>query len=204
MAPGLREPCSAPAPARAETLRGWWEQGGFVRRSARHSSYACWGRWWAQAPASARGPIEIGFPNPYRTLSATPYPIPGPAEGRIPVSLRLADSWTDDGSPPSAATAVRVGESAIAYRGKRNKLLIHTYVLAPVSGEVVIPIELSQTSDCRYGLIATASIPKLADGSGSLTYLGLRFRKGLFSAACPKRRLQSRVTDTFTDGTRAV
>jgi hypothetical protein len=29
-------------------------------------------------------------------------------------------------------------------------------------------------------------------------------RKGLFSAACPKRRLRSRVTDTFTDGFQAA
>jgi hypothetical protein len=211
-------------------------------------------------PGSARGPVEIGFPNPYTTVSASPSPIPVPAEGRIPVSLRLADSiWTDDGSHPSAATAVRVefdksfhldlsrvprclwtptqsyatfdwgsckpaivaggrlkwevafpeqeafrtGGEAIAYRGKRNKLLIRTYVPAPISGEVVIPVELSQMNDGRYGLIAAASIPKLAAGYGSLTYLGLRFRKGLFSAACPKRRLQFGVTDTFTDGSRA-
>lgn len=98
--------------------------------------------------------------------------------------------------------AVRVGGAATVYRGNRNKLLIRTNVPAPVSGEVIIPVELSPTSEGRYGLRATASIPKVAGGSGSLTYLGLRFRKVLFSAACPNRRLQSRVADTFADGTR--
>jgi hypothetical protein len=94
------------------------------------------------------------------------------------------------------------GETTV-YRGNRNKLLIRTYVPAPISGEVVIPIALSWMSEGIYGLSATASIPKLAGGSGSLTYLGLRFRKGLFSAACPKRSLQFGVTDTFVGGTQA-
>ena len=99
--------------------------------------------------------------------------------------------------------AFRTGAEATVYRGSRNKLLIRTYVPAPIDGEVVIPVALSPVSEGRYGLGATATIPKLAGGSGSLTYLGLRFRKGLFSAACPKRRLQSHVIDIFADGTEA-
>jgi hypothetical protein len=213
----------------------------------------------AAAPAPG-APLDDLLPHLHTSLTATPAPIPAPSEGRIPVSLRLAESiWTDDGSHPSAATEVRfeldrqlqfdlsgvprcpstpiqsyprsdwgsckpaivaggrikweialpeqeafrTGAEAIAYRANRNKLLIRTHVPAPINAEVVISVELSPTSEGRYGLSATASIPMVAGGSGSLTYLGLRFRKGLFSAACPKRRLQSRVTDTFADGTRA-
>jgi hypothetical protein len=211
--------------------------------------------------ALAEGKIDSLLPVVRSTLSATPSPVPAPSEGRIPVSLRLADSIsTDDGSHPPAAEKVRfeidrqlrldlsgvprcpwapvqrypafdwgrckpatvgggrirwevafpeketfrTGGEATAYRGNRNKLLIRTYLPAPVSGEVVIPVALSPRNEDIYGLEATASIPKVAGGSGSLTYLGLRFRKGLFSAACPKRRLQSQVTDTFADGTQAV
>jgi hypothetical protein len=210
-------------------------------------------------PSSAERLIDIGPPVLHIGVVATPAPIPAPSEGRIPVSLRLADSiGTDDGSHPSAATEVRfeldkqlrldlsgvprcpwaptqsypafdwsscepatvgsgrikwevafpereafrTGGDTTVYRGNRNKLLIRTYLPAPVSGEVVIPVGLSPPSEDRYGLSATASIPKVAGGAGALTYLGLRFRKGLFSAACPKRRLRSRVTDDFTDGTR--
>ena len=210
-------------------------------------------------PTAARGPIDIGYPNLHTTFSATPAPVPVPSEGRIPVSLRLADSvWTDDSTHPPATTevrfefdksyrldlsevkrcpwaplqsypafdwstcasavvatgrikwevalpeteAVRVGGQAIAYRGSANRLLIRTEVPAPVRGEVVIPAKLSRGAEGVYDLEATATIPQVAGGSGSLTYLGLRFRKGLFSVACPKRRLQSLAIDTFADGTR--
>lgn len=51
-----------------------------------------------------------------------------------------------------------------------------------------------------YGFRASVPIPKIAGGYGSLVQLGLRFRKGLFSVACPQGRLQSRVTDSFADG----
>lgn len=81
------------------------------------------------APPAPGAPLDDLLPHLHTRPTVEPTPIPVPSEGRIPVSLRLADSI-------------------------------------------------------------------------SLTYLGLRFRKGLFSAACPKRRLQSRVTNTFADGTR--
>jgi hypothetical protein len=210
--------------------------------------------------ALAEGRIDSPLPVVHTTLTATPAPIPAPSEGRVPVSLRLADTVsTDDGSHPPAAAEIRfeldrqlrldlsgvprcpwasihsypafdwsickpaivaggrigwevafpereafqAGGETTVYRGNRNKLLIRTYVSAPISSEIVIPIALSLASEGRYGLSATASIAGLAGGSGSLTYLGLRFRKGLFSAACPKRRLQFGVTDTFADGTEA-
>jgi hypothetical protein len=209
------------------------------------------------ASSAQGGALNDLLPHLHATFSATPSPIPVPSEGRIPVSLRLADSvWTDDGSHLPAATevrfefdksyrldlshvqrcpwaplqsypafdwstcapaivatgrikweialpeveAVRVGGQAIVYRGRANRLLIRTEVPAPVSGEVVIPVKLSRGAEGVYDLKATAVIPKIAAGSGSLTYLGLRFRKGLFSLACSRGRLQSRLTNTFVDG----
>lgn len=208
-------------------------------------------------PRAAKSDLLIPLPNVKSVFDAAPSPIPVPSEGRIPVSLRLADTIsTEDGSHPPAATEVRfdldrqlrldlsgiprcpwtptqiypafdwgncepatvgggrikwevafpeqewirTGAEATAYRGNRNKLLIRTYVPAPINGEVVFPVALSSAGEGAYGVRATASIPKIAGGSGSLVYFGLRFRKGLFSAACPQRRLQSRVTDTFADG----
>lgn len=47
-------------------------------------------------PSSAERSIDIGLPNLHTGLVSTPAPIPAPSEGRIPVSLRLADSiWTE-------------------------------------------------------------------------------------------------------------
>jgi len=98
--------------------------------------------------------------------------------------------------------AVRVGGQAIVYRGRANKLLIRTRIPTPIDAEIVIPVKLSRPAGDAYDLKATASIPKIAAGSGSLVYLGLRFRKGIFSVACADGRLQSRVTNSLTDGTR--
>lgn len=206
--------------------------------------------------SSAERLIDIGLPNLHTGLVATPAPIPAPSEGRIPVSLRLANSiWTDDGTHPPAATEVRfaldkqlrldmagvpickpasriprdqtpcdegkvasgriqlevqfpeqqpmrVLGDATAYKTGPRSMTVFAFLPAPVTGMLLVPVTISRGGSGIYGFEVTASIPKAAGGSGSLTYLGLRFRKGLFSAACPKWRLQARVTDTFADGTR--
>ena len=100
--------------------------------------------------------------------------------------------------------AVQIGGQAIVYRGRANRLLIRTQIPTPVGADLVIPVKLSRPAGGAYELKATASIPKIAGGSGSLVYLGLRFRKGLFSMACPKGRFQSRVTNSFSDGSAAA
>jgi hypothetical protein len=206
--------------------------------------------------AFAESGVDL-LPEIRATFSATPAPIPVPSEGRIPVSLRLADTIsTDDGRHPPAATEVRfdldrqlhfdmaevptckptarvprdqslcdegmvasgriqmevefpeqmpirvLGDATIYKTGPRAMTIV-AYLPAPVTGRLLIPITVQEATG-NYGLRATAAISKVAGGSGSLTYLGLRFRKGLFSAACPKGRLQSRVTDSFADGTLAA
>lgn len=205
--------------------------------------------------ALAEGRFDSLLPVVHSTLSATPSPIPAPSEGRIPVSLRLADSIsTDDGSHPPAAEKVRfeldrqlqfdmakipvckptariprdqtpcdegklasgrlqvevqfpeelpirVLGDATAYKTGPRSMMVFAYLSAPVTGMLRFPVAIDRGGSGIYGLSATASIPRVAGGSGSLTYLGLRFRKGLFSAACPKGRLQFGVTDTFADGT---
>ena len=112
------------------------------------------------------------------------------AAGRIQVEIQFPEE------PP-----IRVLGDATAYKTGPRSMTIFAYLSAPVTGMLSFPMTVNRGAPGIYGLEVTASIPKVADGSGSLTYLGLRFRKGLFSAACPKRRLQSHVTDTFADGT---
>ncbi|HEX6781016.1 MAG TPA: hypothetical protein VF125_03190 [Solirubrobacterales bacterium] len=91
----------------------------------------------------------------------------------------------------------------IAFKTNERTMRIRAYFPAPITGEVLIPVRLARApGGSIYGLTATASIPRVAGGYGSLVYLGLRFRKGLFSAACPEGRLQSRGTTTFTDGSK--
>jgi hypothetical protein len=91
---------------------------------------------------------------------------------------------------------------AIAYRTDSREFMIRSLLPAPVTGEVLIPVEVGKAPESAvYGVRATASIPKIAGAYGSLVYLGLRFGKGIFSVACPRERLQSCVTNTFADGT---
>ena len=45
-----------------------------------------------------------------------------------------------------------------------------------------------------------ATVPKIANGYGTLTELKFRFRKGIFSAACPTGMLQTRGASRFVDG----
>jgi hypothetical protein len=103
---------------------------------------------------------------------------------------------------PEQGTPLRIDAEATAYKTGPRSIAIFSFLSAPVTAALLIPVKVTQAREGIYGLSATSSIPKIAAGSGSLVYLGLRFRKGLFSAACPKRRLQFGVTDTFADGTR--
>lgn len=97
---------------------------------------------------------------------------------------------------------VRVGGRTVAYKIDSRKLAIHTFLAAPVTADVVTVTELSRVPNGSvYGLRATANVPTVAGGHGSLVSMGLRFRKGLFSLSCPKRRYQSRLITRFADGT---
>ena len=99
---------------------------------------------------------------------------------------------------------VQVEGRTVAYKMPRGKVGIHVFLSAPVTADVVTTVELAPApKGSRYGLTATALLPKVAGGAGSLIYMGLRFHKGLFSAACPQRKLQSGLAARFVDGTLA-
>lgn len=214
----------------------------------------------ATAAAFGQRGIDLFPPAVKLSYDAQPAPIPVPAEGRIPVSLRLATSIEmNDGSHPPPAQELRFefdrqfrlalgdvptcpagvrsqsrGETnpcpeaevasgrskwevafpgqeptqvegrTTAYKIAPEKMVLRVFLAAPVVAEVVTTAKLSRApKGGPYGIRLTATLPKIAGGSGSLLYLGLRFRKGLFSLACPQRRFQSKLTGSFVDGTRA-
>lgn len=96
---------------------------------------------------------------------------------------------------------VRVSGEATAYKTGPRKMLIAAFLGAPVTGSLLIPVKVGEAPGSRYGVKLTAAVPKLAGGSGSLIYLGLRFRKGVFSLACHEQGFQAQVRSTLTDGT---
>jgi hypothetical protein len=90
---------------------------------------------------------------------------------------------------PEAAPVVVTGEGAIvrgpAKEGGGPRLFLHTYLEAPVTGEIVVPLEVERTPQGLYGLQMEATFPKIAGGSGSVVHLAMRFRRGVFTASCP-------------------
>lgn len=88
-------------------------------------------------------------------------------------------------------------------RDGARALILHAYITFPTPAAFIISIEVRKSNLSRYGLKLVGSVPKIAGGSGSVTHLGVRFRKGIFSATCPAdRQLDTRFNTTFADGTR--
>lgn len=95
---------------------------------------------------------------------------------------------------------ISVAGRAIAFKQIPGKITIRAFLSAPVTGTIAIPFAVGKNAPGRYGIKLTGTVPKIAGGSGSITDLNMRFRKGVFSAACPSGRLQSAVTNAFADG----
>lgn len=96
------------------------------------------------------------------------------------------------------------GRVSVYNRGVRNGhtgFLLYVYLPAPVAGGIVATLEVGRREQGRFGWRGRLTIPKIANGAGSITYLGARFRKGIFSASCPDGQLQAHASSRFTDGT---
>lgn len=91
------------------------------------------------------------------------------------------------------------------FSGGTTTLYIHAYFSAPVTGAIVTTVKVKKKKEGRYGLLSTASIPKIAGGSGSVKSFNLAITKrGVLSAKCPDGKLQAHATGIFADGTKAA
>lgn len=88
-------------------------------------------------------------------------------------------------------------------KGGVTTLYIHAYLTAPVTAAIVTTVKIKKVKKGRYGTESIALVPKIAGGSGSVTYFKLKFDKGLLFAKCPDGRLQAHGTGVFADGTKA-
>jgi hypothetical protein len=91
-------------------------------------------------------------------------------------------------------------------------LYIHAYITVPVPAAVVTTLKIKKIHNGRYGLLTTATIPKIAGGSGSVTSFNLKIDKkytykgkkvSVLTAKCPDGKLQAKATAIFSDGTKA-
>lgn len=85
----------------------------------------------------------------------------------------------------------------------RRTLLLAAYLAVPTPGVIVTTVEVRKNDAEPYGLKLVGSVPKIAGGSGSVTYLAWRLHKGIFSGTCVlNRHLDTRFTSTLVDGTK--
>jgi hypothetical protein len=89
------------------------------------------------------------------------------------------------------------------FKGGVTTLYIHAYLTAPVTAAIVTTVKIKKVKKGRYGTESIATIPKIAGGSGSVTYFKLKFDKGILFGKCPDGRLQAHGTAVFADSTKA-
>jgi hypothetical protein len=89
---------------------------------------------------------------------------------------------------------------------------IHAYITVPTPAAVVTTVKIKKIHNGRYGMLAVATIPKIAGGAGSVTSFSLSINKkysykgktvSVLSAKCPDGKLQAHATAIFADGTHA-
>lgn len=89
--------------------------------------------------------------------------------------------------------------------GGKTTLFIHAYFSAPVTGAIVTTVKIKKVHNGRYGLKSVATIPKIANGAGSVESFNLTInKKGVLMAKCPDGKLQAKATGIFADGTKAT
>ncbi|HST70069.1 MAG TPA: hypothetical protein VLI94_10470 [Solirubrobacterales bacterium] len=89
------------------------------------------------------------------------------------------------------------------FKGGVTTLFIHAYLTAPVTAAIVTTVKIKNVKKGRYGTESIATVPKIAGGSGSVTYFKLKFDKGILFGRCPDGRLQAHGTAVFSDSTKA-
>lgn len=97
-------------------------------------------------------------------------------------------------------------------RGGTTTFYIHAFFTAPISGAIVTTVKIKKIHRGRYGLKSVATIPKIANGSGSVLSFNLKIGKrytykgkkvSVLSAKCADGKLQAFASAIFADGTKA-
>ena len=86
------------------------------------------------------------------------------------------------------------------FRDGRIRFWLYAYLPAPVTGAILMPLEIRRGGHGIYGWTGELQVPKIANGAGSITSLNARFRKGIFAASCPTGTSQAGGLSHFADG----
>lgn len=91
-------------------------------------------------------------------------------------------------------------------KGGVTTFYVHAYITQPTPAAVVTTVKIKKVHNGRYGLLSTATIPKIAGGSGSVKSFSLTIDKkftykgkkvSILSAKCPDGKLQAHVKANF-------
>jgi hypothetical protein len=93
-------------------------------------------------------------------------------------------------------------------KGGKTTLYVHAFFNAPITGAIVTTVKISKVRKGRYGTLAVSSIPKIANGSGSVksfkltidkkfTYKGKK--RSVLNARCPDGKVVARGEALFYD-----
>jgi hypothetical protein len=82
-------------------------------------------------------------------------------------------------------------------KGGVTTIFIHAFLTAPVTAAVVTTVKVKKIHKGRYGLLSTATVPKIAGGAGSVVFFTLTLNKGIIKATCADGKLQARGTAVF-------
>ena len=95
------------------------------------------------------------------------------------------------------------------FKGGTTTLYIHAYFSNPIPGAIVTTVKITKIHNGRYGLKSVATIPKIANGAGSVTQFSLKIDKkfthkgrkvSVLTARCPDGRLQAHAVGKFEGG----
>lgn len=126
--------------------------------------------------------------------------------GKTMVEVQFPDQKPID--VDSALTVFNGGK-----KGGTTTFYIHAYFTAPISGAIVTTVKIKKINRGRYGLKSVATIPKIANGSGSVMSFDLKIGKtytykgkkvSVLSAKCADGKLQAFANAIFDDNTKAA
>lgn len=116
--------------------------------------------------------------------------------GEVQVEVRIAEMLV----PVTGAITLYKGVRKAGGRSVIGNLALP----APVTAEIGIPVLIRRIDDGRLGWSATAEVPRIAGGNGTIAGYSVRIGRRFLTATCGDKRLELRVVSRFDDGARLL
>jgi hypothetical protein len=149
-----------------------------------------------------------GDKNASISVKGIPICNPGKLQSRTSAAARKACGNTLVGSGTAKAEikfpdqeAIPVTSELLAFnggfKGGVTTFYLHAYITVPTPAAIITVVKIKRVNKGRFGLESVSRIPKIAGGSGSVTFFKLQLKKGILSAKCPDGHLDARGSAVF-------